>query len=349
MRRWLLRRIGRLRRVRRRRGTRGIDRRRVYRRRGVRVTVAGIGCGGRLRRVLVRGSPELGLARGVSLPRVGALGVAHLLHLHAGRGLSRRVHHHHAGHRRVPSVLEAAALADVAAHQAARGEEEDEAEGETGDGAVVRDAAVVVGGGAAVVLAAGGAPPLFVPVRQRAALALVERGLSLGGAHGQAPHVAFKVFKTFHPFEGPACVIVVVVVDAIVVVVFRVVELDLHLVIVARPSRALGDEADVVVPLGGDIDVSLALAVRGGARIFARGARARPRGCVIQGALRRVHLRGIRDVLEMVELLDPEGDGTGSPRATGRGDGGVFELVHIVAQPGRAAPLLLARVDGPYR
>ena len=110
-----------------------------------------------------------------------------------------------------------------------------------------------------------------------------------------------------------------------------------------------GSGAALPALLGGDVDVSLALAVRGGARIFARGARARPRGCVIQGALRRVHLRGVRDVLEMVELLDPEGDGTGSPRATGRGDGGVFERVHIVQPRRRAAPLLLARVDGPYR
>ena len=71
--------------------------------------------------------------------RVGALRVAHLRHLHDGRALD--VPHLCGG---VPPVLEAAALAEPAARDAAPRDGQDDGDDDAGDGAFVVDAAVVL-------------------------------------------------------------------------------------------------------------------------------------------------------------------------------------------------------------
>ena len=84
-------------------------------------------------------------------------------------------------------------------------------------------------------------------------------GVSHGGAHGEALQEAFKVAAVVaEPVD-----VVGVVVGVVVAGVVAVVELDLHLVILAFGSDiALGDDADVLVAFGGNIDDSAALARR---------------------------------------------------------------------------------------
>ena len=122
---------------------------------------------------------DYNLARGVSL-----LGrVAHLLHLHA-----RLRNMHHSGRVLVLSVLEAAALAAVAARGAAQGDGEDDAYGDSCDEAFVEDAAVIRGAGAADFFLDDGvyAPPLVVFLVGYAACAVVVVVISGANSVGAA-------------------------------------------------------------------------------------------------------------------------------------------------------------------
>ena len=123
-------------------------------------------------------------AGGVSLLGVGALRVAHLLHLHVRLRLHARLRNiHHDGRVLVLSVLEATALATITARNAAQEDGDDNTYGDSCDEAFIDEAAVIRGAGTADFVRAQRvfAPPLFVFLAEKAALARVV--VAISGAH----------------------------------------------------------------------------------------------------------------------------------------------------------------------